>query len=336
MKSSANVNTARNALALRWREDSILQLLKLLLKSFHLLPVHLHLFAYVAQNKSDIARHSAKAKNFAAAIERACRPRYTLTARAIIVTDFDRESRIDDEAMGLAHLNLCIDRHRRRFCEIDDDIAVGRLQITICGILRRRHKPRRDASRCSGGFDIAVGLREVDAAIRSVQIRRTGAAGHANTTTIRLCSNKTRRLANLDLSASGLSDQFATRVFERDIPAVGFYARCTGYGIRANVSTMGVEKGVAADGTRCDMSAARLGKEFACYILDGDMSTGDSREVRTSIDVAGRNVSALRQERLATGKVIGSDVADTGGNIEGIAFRNRQINGDPQAPRGQA
>ena len=206
---------------MRLQEEPLLQFLKLPLEAFHLLAIHLHLFIGVAQNETDIPGDGAEVKHFAAAVERGCGVSDPLTLSVILVANLNREGRIDNETVSLAHLDLRIDRNRHCSAEVDDDVSVHRLEIAIGRILRRRHEPCGDAASGRRCLDVVVRLGNVDAAVGRLQIGRARAARDAYATALCFGANETGGLADLNLASGGFGNKISAGALESNVAAIG-------------------------------------------------------------------------------------------------------------------
>jgi len=169
----------------------------------------------------DSAHERELVGHFAAAVERGCGVSDPLALGVILVANLNREGRIDNEAVSLAHLDLRIDRNRHCSAEVDDDVSVHRLEIAIGRILRRRHEPCGDAASGRRCLDVVVRLGNVDAAVGRLQIGRPRAARDAYATALCFGANETGGLADLNLAPGSFGNKISAGALESNVAAIG-------------------------------------------------------------------------------------------------------------------
>src|ERR1017187_2228631 len=307
-----------------------LQLLHLLLDLIHLLPVNLRLLVNVAQDEANIPGNRAQAEKFATTIQRTLGADRMHASPGIVMTDLERKSRIYDDLVLVALLNLRVDRDRQLARQMHDDVAGARLEVARAGVLRGSNKPRRNATCFRGSSDRAIDLGQIDIAAGGDEIGRSEHADYSDAAAARLRPHQSGCFTDFDFAAAGFRGQLAAGMLERDISAAGMEVRRSLHRPQTDVAAVGVERGIAGHRTDGDVTAVRAGEQFARHALGDDIAAAGFKPRRTSHIPCG-DVSAVRRQGDATLDFAGINVAAAGGDIQTDAFWDRQLERYPEA-----
>ena len=190
-----------------------------LLKFLHLLFVNLDLLVHVAHDHANVARDRSQPQQLAPAIQSAFCAHTPRACSGIVIAHLQRKRRVRNHVVVGALLDARVNGDGQIPRKVHDDVAptgskFGRIRMSAGG-----DKPCGYAARSRSGLHRAINLCQIDAAIRSLQIRRPRNAREANTAAVGLGTYNANCITNVNLSASGFGYELCAGMLQRDISA---------------------------------------------------------------------------------------------------------------------